>query len=117
MKHLTEEQEVYLTDDMYLPIQYKGIVVKEPFFSGNGIHSVAELERICEQYKEYCHQQAVIKHNCKQHIVELKFNIPINNIQTDNVSAHCDNPHCDNGIVGELYGEQLYCDNPIHYED
>ena len=69
---ITENQ--YLTDDMYLPIHYKGIIVEQPFYSGNGNHSVNELEKICNQFKEYCHQQTVIKQNCMNHIVELKFN-------------------------------------------
>lgn len=74
-QNLTEEQELYLTDEMYLPIHYKGMIVKEPFFEGKGNHSVAQLEAICEQFQEYCHQQSVIKHNCMKHIVELKFSI------------------------------------------
>ena len=73
---ITQEQMVYLSDDMYLPIHYKGIVVKEPHFEGEGNHSVAQLEEICRQYKEYAHQQNVIKTNCMKHIVELKFNKP-----------------------------------------
>lgn len=64
---------VYMSDDMYLPIQYKGIVVKQPHYKGKGNHSVAQLEQICEQYEEYVHQQQVIKQNCMKHIVELKF--------------------------------------------
>jgi len=64
---------VYMSDEMYTPIQYKGIVAKQPFFEGKGNHSVSQLEEICEKFAEYCHQQAVIKQNCMQHIVELKF--------------------------------------------
>jgi hypothetical protein len=26
-----------------------------------------------------------------------------------NEVAVCPNPHCDNGIVGEVYGEKMYC--------
>ncbi len=72
---LTDQQRQYMSDDMYLPIQYKGIKAKEPFYSGNGNHSVAELEAICNQFKEYVHQQQVIKQNCMRHIVELKFGV------------------------------------------
>ena len=73
MKNSHNEETVYLSDEFYLPIQYKGMIVKEPFFEGRGNHSVAQLENICEQYKEYCHQQAVIKQNCKRRIIDLKF--------------------------------------------
>ncbi len=75
MSKITDEQMIYLTDEMYLPIQYKGIIAKEPHFEGEGNHSVAQLEAICRQYKEYAHQQAVIKQKCMQHIVELKFDV------------------------------------------
>ncbi len=59
---------------MYLPVHYVGMVVDEPHFKGRGYHSVAQLEDICAQYREYFHQQAIIKQNCKKHLVELKFN-------------------------------------------
>lgn len=72
---LTDAQMQYMTDDMYLPIQYKGIKVNQPFYSGDGNYSVAQLEAICRQFQEYTHQQAVIKQNCMKHIVELKFGV------------------------------------------
>jgi hypothetical protein len=74
---LTQEQEVYMLDDMYLPIQYKGMKVQKPFFEGKGNHSISQLEEICEQFQEYCHQQAIIKNNIKEHIIELKFGIKL----------------------------------------
>lgn len=70
---MTKEQEIYLDDQMYLPIHYRGILVEQPFYSGDGNHSVSELEALCKQFQEYCHQQAVIKEGCKRIIVELKF--------------------------------------------
>lgn len=73
--NLTKEQWQYMSDDMYLPIHYKGIKVEQPSYDGEGNHSVAELERICKQFKEYCHQQQVVKQNCMKHIVELKFGV------------------------------------------
>jgi len=75
MPELTKEQEQYMSDDMYLPIHYRGIKVEQPFYSGDGNHSVLELEKLCNQFKEYVHQQQVIKQNCMKHIVELKFNV------------------------------------------
>jgi len=69
----TDQKEVFMSDEMYIPISFKGRVFQEPRFEGKGCHSVALLEAICEQYKEFCHQQAIIKQNCMKHIVELKF--------------------------------------------
>lgn len=75
MSKITEEQSTYLTDDMYLPIHYKGIKVEQPFYSGDGNCSVRQLEALCKHYKEYAHQQQIIKQKCMQHIVELKFGV------------------------------------------
>jgi hypothetical protein len=75
MSELKEEHMVYMSDDMYLPIHYKGMKVEQPFYSGDGNHSVAQLEKICRQFQEYVHQQQVIKQNCMKHIVELKFGV------------------------------------------
>lgn len=74
---LSDSIGVYLSDSMYLPIQYKDTLVELPHYNGKGNHSIASLEALCEQFKEYCHQQAIIKQNCMKHIVELKFNIKI----------------------------------------
>ena len=81
MSGLKTEHLVYMSDEMYTPIHYKGMIVKQPFFKGKGNHSVAELEAICEQFKEYVHQQQIIKQNCMKHIVELKFGVEF--IQAD----------------------------------
>lgn len=79
MSDFKEEYLIYMDDAMYTPIHYKGFVAKEPFFEGRGNHSVAKLEEICEQYKEYVHQQAIIKQNCMKHIIELKFGYKFKN--------------------------------------
>jgi len=79
MEKLTDQQLVFMSDEMYLPIHYKSMVVRPPYFKGKGVHSVKELEDICEQFTEYCHQQAIIKQNCIKHLVELKFGIEIEN--------------------------------------
>ncbi len=75
MSELKEEHLLYMSDDMYLPIQYRGIKTEEPFYSGDGNHSVKELEELCNKFKEYIHQQQVIKQNCMKHIIELKFGV------------------------------------------
>jgi len=75
MSEFKKEHLVYMSDEMYTPIYYKGMIVKKPFFEGKGNHSVAQLEAICEQFEEYVHQQQIIKQNCMKHIVELKFGV------------------------------------------
>jgi hypothetical protein len=75
MSEFKEEHLVYMSDEMYNPIHYKGMIVRQPNFEGKGNHSVAQLEAICEQYKDYAHQQSIIKDNCMKHIVELKFGV------------------------------------------
>lgn len=47
------------SDKFILPDHY--IPVPEPVYRGDGQHSVTELQQIIRQYKEYCHQQALIK--------------------------------------------------------
>lgn len=87
-KDLKEEHLVFMSDDMYLPIHYKGMVVQQPFYSGDGNHSVKQLEAICNQYKEYCHQQAVVKQRVMERLVELKFGLDLSN---DNLIFSIDN--------------------------
>jgi len=76
---LKKEHMVYMSDDMYLPIHYKGIVIKQPYYSGDGNLNIMQLEQLCKDFKEYTHQQAIIKQNCMQHIVELKFDVVFDN--------------------------------------
>ena len=47
------------SDSFLLPEQY--IPIEQPFYKGDGAHSVKELQELCNKFKEYCHQQAVIK--------------------------------------------------------
>lgn len=47
------------SDRYILPDQY--LLQPEPNYKGDGMHSVAELQKICREYQEYCHQQAIIK--------------------------------------------------------
>jgi hypothetical protein len=37
--------------------KYKGI--DEPYYKGPGEHSVRDLEKICDQYKEFCYQRQI----------------------------------------------------------
>ncbi len=81
MSVLKDEHMPFMSDEMYTPIHYKGIMVRQPFFEGKGNHSVAKLEELCEQFQEYCHQQQVIKQNCMKHIIELKFGVNFPNTE------------------------------------
>jgi len=97
LEEISSEQLVFMSDEMYTPIHYKGMVVEQPFYSGDGNHSVAELEKICNQYKEYCHQQAVIKERCMKAVMNLKFNIPyeqLNEIQNQTNDNSCAETAC-----------------------
>jgi len=66
-----KNSDAYKTDDMYLPISYKGNKASKPIYRGKGNHSIEELESICKQFEEYTHQQTIIKQNCMKHIVEF----------------------------------------------
>lgn len=70
MKDLTKEEEVFLSDKMYLPIHYKGNLIEEPFYKGDGCLSVDELQKLCNKFKEYVHQQNVIKQKLKDIVIK-----------------------------------------------
>lgn len=53
-------------DKALLPQHY--IQVEEPYFRGKGNHNVNDLEKMLEQYKEYCHQQGLIKQQLLHYI-------------------------------------------------
>ena len=36
---MKKEQKVFLDDQMYLPISYRGILVEQPIYKGDGNHS------------------------------------------------------------------------------
>ena len=54
-----------------IPEHYKELVVSEPFYRGDGEHSIKELQNICTQFKEYCHQQALVKQELISYINKL----------------------------------------------
>ena len=47
------------SDKFLLPDQYT--TIEQPYYKGDGELSVRQLQELCNNYKEYCHQQAVIK--------------------------------------------------------
>lgn len=47
------------SDQFLLPEHYTAI--SEPHYKGDGEHSIKELQALCREFKEYCHQQAIIK--------------------------------------------------------
>lgn len=55
-------------DKSWLPKHYHSLIVEEPMYSGDGNYSIRELEEKCKQFKEYCHQQNVIKHELMKSI-------------------------------------------------
>lgn len=54
----------YILPDDYTPIA-------QPHYKGGGQHSVFELEELCEDFAEYCHQQAIIKQELIKEIQSL----------------------------------------------
>lgn len=72
LEEITKDEMAFYDDLMYLPIQYHNNIAKEPFFEGRGNHSISKLEDICEQFKEYVHQQQVIKQGLKRIVIELR---------------------------------------------
>lgn len=44
----------YILPDNYTPIE-------QPYYKGDGQLSVNDLQLLCKQFTEYCHQQAIIK--------------------------------------------------------
>jgi hypothetical protein len=63
-KKIEERSIIHKSDEFYLPIQYKDVLIEKPNFKGLGNHSILELEELCEQYELYCSQQQIIKKNC-----------------------------------------------------
>lgn len=51
---MNKSSDNYILPGYYMPVE-------EPHYTGDGNHSVHELQKLCNQYKEYCHQQAIIK--------------------------------------------------------
>lgn len=58
-----------VSDIHILPAGYK--YVEQPFYIGDGNHSVHELQELCKQFTEYCHQQAIIKQELIKEIQSL----------------------------------------------
>lgn len=56
----------------------------EPYFKGKGMHNVLELEEFLIEYKEYGHQQGLIKQKL---IGQIRKGIDSNDIQTYNIST------------------------------
>lgn len=58
-----------IESDRYLLGTYQTTAVSKPYYRGGGKLSVKELEKLCEEFEEYCYQQALIKNKL---IVEIK---------------------------------------------
>lgn len=58
-----------------LPEHYTA--VNEPVYQGKGNHSVSQLEAICEQFKEFVHQQRIREQTiCQRGDIEIVNEIP-----------------------------------------
>lgn len=57
------------SDKFILPDHYTPMT--QPHYTGNGNYSVSELEHLCMQFTEYCHQQAIIKQKLIEEIKSL----------------------------------------------
>lgn len=53
-------------DKALLPSYYE--YQEEPYYPGDGNLSVSKLQELCNKFKEYCHQQALIKQQLIEHI-------------------------------------------------
>jgi hypothetical protein len=51
---MNTNSDKYLLPEQYTPIE-------QPYYKGDGELSVRQLQELCNSYKEYCHQQAIIK--------------------------------------------------------
>lgn len=47
------------SDSYILPKHYT--YESEPFYKGDGEHSVKDMQELLKKYKEYSHQQAIVK--------------------------------------------------------
>lgn len=54
----------------YLPKHYNEVSI--PYFEGRGNLSVKQLEDLSEEFKEYTHQQAIIKQNMELELEKIK---------------------------------------------
>ncbi len=58
------------SDKALLPPHYESMYQPEPYYSGDGNHNVKEMQEMLNQYKEYSHQQALIKQKLIERISE-----------------------------------------------
>lgn len=59
------------SDKAILPQHYISFYQVEPYYQGDGVHSVHALQTLCKEYKERCHQQAIVKNELIQKILKL----------------------------------------------
>ena len=74
------------------------------------------MSKRCELQKEYYQVNGNYKGNgkyCDKYVSWLEEQILALRIH-DVSSSVCENPHCENGVVSVIYGEKIYCSNPVH---
>lgn len=47
------------SDKYILPAGYT--LIEQPYYKGDAMHSVEELQELCKDFTKYCYQQAIIK--------------------------------------------------------
>jgi hypothetical protein len=62
-------------DKALLPSQYE--YQEQPHYPGDGNLSVKQLQELCNKFKEYCHQQAIIKQQLIEYINSPKITIEV----------------------------------------
>lgn len=61
---MNANSDKYILPNGYVPIE-------QPYYKGDGVHSVKELQELCNKFSEYCHQQSVIKQSLIREIQSL----------------------------------------------
>lgn len=72
MSHIKKFQGLGMninSDKYILPAGYTP--VEQPYYMGDGMHSVNEMQKLCKDFMEYCHQQAIIKNELIKEIQSL----------------------------------------------
>lgn len=72
-------------DKSILPEQYR--YQFQPFYRGDGELNVKEMEGLLNKFKEYVHQQDIIKEELIKHILEKEVEISENNTETNHKKA------------------------------
>ena len=48
--------------------------MQQPFYKGDGNHSIAELQKLCNDFKEYCYQKQLKIQELEKELHQQRFN-------------------------------------------